>query len=89
MRPGTSEPTLKIAKNLLKIAPEKDVFVHSQGLGGVQQVLNPSILILLIQLRVVGLRMLSKGLHLALLRPNLSAIRLQMAVSEELQASDR
>ena len=49
--------------------------------------LNPSILILLIQVRVVGLRMLSKGLHLALLRPNLSAIRLQMAVSEELPAA--
>ena len=49
--------------------------------------LNPFILILLIKVRVVGLRMLSKGLHLALLRPNLSAIRLQMAVSEELQAS--
>ena len=65
-----------MAKNLLKTAPDTDVFVHSQGLGGVPQVLNPSILILLIQLRVVGLRMLSKGLHLALLRPNLSAIRL-------------
>ena len=48
--------------------------------------LNPSILIVLIQIRVVGLSMLSTGLHLALLRPNLSATRLQMAVSEELQA---
>ena len=85
--PKNPEPTLKITKNPSKIAPDTDVFVHSQGSGGVQQVLNPSILILLIQLRVVGLRMLSKGLHLALLRPNLSAIRLQMAVSEELQAS--
>ena len=54
---------------------------------GVQQVLNPSILILLIQVRVVGLQMLSKGLNLALLRRNLSVTKLQMAVSEELQAA--
>ena len=37
----------------------------------VSQVLNPSILIARIQLRVVSFRMLSAGLHLAILRPNL------------------
>ena len=76
-----------MTKNLPKIAPDTDVFVHSQGSGGVWQVRNPSILILLIQVRVVGLRILSKGLHLALLRQNLSATKLQMAVSEELPAA--
>ena len=48
--------------------------------------LNTSILIVLVQIRVVHLRMLSAGLHLAVLRPNLSETRLQIAVSEELQA---
>ena len=48
--------------------------------------LNTFILIVLIQFRVLRLRMLSTGLHLAILRPNLSETRLQMAVSEELQA---
>ena len=73
-----------MAKNLLKTAPDTDVFVHSQGLGGVPQVLNPSILILLIQLRVVGLRILSVGQHLAFLCPNLSVRRPQIAISEDL-----
>ena len=44
------------------------------AIRGVSQVLNPSILIVLIQLKVVGLRMLSAGLHVALLRPNISLI---------------
>ena len=76
-----------MAKNILKTAPDTDVFVHSQGLGGVPQVLNPSILIVLIHFRVVGLRVLSTGLHISLLRPNLSARRLQMTVSEEFRAA--
>ena len=42
---------------------------------GVPQVLTTSILIVLIKLGVVGLRMLSAGQHLALLRPNLYIIR--------------
>ena len=42
---------------------------------GVLQVLNPSILIVWTQLKVVGLGMLSAGQHLALLCPNLSIIR--------------
>ena len=71
-------------KNLPKIAPYTDVFVHHQGLEGDSQVLNTSILIVLTQLRVVGLRMLSAGQHLALLRQNLSIIRHQIAVSEQL-----
>ena len=49
--------------------------------------LNPSNVIVWIQLRLMGLTMLSAGLLLALLRPNLSAIRLEMAVSEELKIS--
>ena len=54
---------------------------------GVPQVLNPSILIAWTQLKVVGLRMLSAGQHLALSRQNLSIIRPQIAVSEELQTA--
>ena len=42
---------------------------------GVPQVLNPSILIVWTQLKVVRLRTLSAGQHLALLHPNLSIIR--------------
>ena len=42
---------------------------------GDPQVLNPSIIIVWTQLKVVGLGMLSAGQHLALLRPNLSIIR--------------
>ena len=73
-----------MAKNLLKIAPDTDVFVHSQGLGAVPQVLNHSILILLIQVRVVVLRTLSIVQHLAVLRPNLSVTRPQIAIPEDL-----
>ena len=51
---------------------------------GVPQVLNPSILIVWTQLKVMGLRMLSVGQHLAVLCPNLSIRRPQIAVSEEL-----
>ena len=48
-------------KNLPKIVPgDTDVFVHSEGSGGVLQVLNPFILIILIQIRVMDLRMLSQ-----------------------------
>ena len=58
------------------------------GLSGaprdIPQVINPSIVIVWIQLRVLGLRMLSAGLYLFLLHPNLFITRLQMAVSEEL-----
>ena len=50
---------------------------------GVPQVLNPSILIAWTQLKVVALRMLSAGQHLALSRQNLSIITPQIAVSEE------
>ena len=67
-----------------KIAPYKDVFVHYQGLEGDSQVLNTCILIVLIQLRVVGIRMLSKGQHLAVFPPNMSATRPHIAISEHL-----
>ena len=49
--------------------------------------LNASNVIVWIQLRLVGLTMLSAGLLFALLRPNMSAITLEMAVSEDLQAA--
>ena len=52
----------------------------------VTEVLNPLIVIVWIQLRLVGLRMLSMGLHLAYLGPNLSILKLQMAISEDLPA---
>ena len=84
MRQRSPEPTLKMAKNLPKIAPYTDVFVHSQGLGGVPQVLNTCVVIVLIQLRVLGLMMLSTGQHLADLRPNLSVTRPQIAILEDL-----
>ena len=51
---------------------------------GVPQVINTSILIVWIQLRVVGLRMLSAGQHLAVFCPNLSLMRAQIAISEDL-----
>ena len=76
-----------MAKGLPTITPNTDVFVPSEGSGGVSQVLNPFIFIILIKFRGVGLRMLSIGLHLALLCPNMSAIRLYTTVSEELQAA--
>ena len=47
--------------------------------------LNPSNVFVWIQLRLVGLTMLSEGLFIALSCPNLSAIRLEMAVSDVLQ----
>ena len=66
--------------------PERDLTVLF-GLYGaprdVSQVLNPSIFIVWIQLRILGLRMLSAGLYISLLHPNLFITRLQMAVSEE------
>ena len=73
--------------------PERDLTVLF-GLCGaprdVSQVLNPSILIVWIQVWVMDLRMLSAGLHLSLLHPNLFITRLPMAVSEELPtAHDR
>ena len=65
---------------------ERDLTV-SFGLCGahrdISQGLNPSILIVWIQLRVMGLRMLSTGLYLSLLHPNLFITRLQITVSEE------
>ena len=72
-----------MVKNLPKIAPYTDVFVHSQGSGGVSQVLNTSILIILIQPRVVGLEMLPAGQHVAVLRPNLNTTRPQITISED------
>ena len=76
------ERTLKMTKNLPKIAPDTDVFVHSQGSVGDPQVVNTSNLIVLIQHRVVGLRMLSAGQNLAVLRPNLCLTRPHIAISE-------
>ena len=73
-----------MTKNLSKFALDTDVFVHSQGLRGVPQVLHTFIIIVLTQIRVVGLRMLSAGEHLAVLRPNLSVRRPQIAISEHL-----
>ena len=70
-----------MAKNNPKIAPDTDVLSTHKA----QEI--PFFLVMLIQLWVVCLRMLSIGLHLALLRPNLSAMRLQMTVSEKLQAA--
>ena len=49
--------------------------------------LNPSNAIVWIQLRLMGLTTLSIDLLLALLCPNLSAIRLEMAVSEKFKTS--
>ena len=51
---------------------------------GVPQVVDPSLLIKSTELEVVGLKMLFEGQHLALLRQNLSVIRPQIAVSEQL-----
>ena len=73
-----------MAKNLPKIAPYTDVFVCFQGLGGVPQVLNTFVVIVLIQFRVLGLTMLSTGQYLAVLRPNLSVTRPQIAFSKDL-----
>ena len=73
-----------MVKNILKIAPCTDVCVHYQGSEGDSQVLNTSILIALIQLRILSIRMLSAGQHLAILRPNLSATRPHIAISEHL-----
>ena len=82
LRQRSSEPTLKMAKNLSQIAPDTDVFVHYQGSVGDPQVVNTSNLIVLIQHRVVGLRMLSAGQNLAVLRPNLCLTRPHIAISE-------
>ena len=46
--------------------------------------LNPSILIVLIQIRVTDLGMLSIGQHLDVLRPNLSVTRRKIVFSEHL-----
>ena len=67
--------------------PERDLavlFGLYDAPRDVPQVLNPFILIVWTQLKVIGLRMLSVGQHLALLCPNLSITRPQIAVSEEL-----
>ena len=67
--------------------PERDLMVLF-GLSGaprdIPQVLNPSIVIVWTKLKVMGLRMLSVGQHLALLCPNLPIIRPRIVVSEEL-----
>ena len=70
----------------LKITPTTEGFVHFEDYKGVPQVLDHSIFIVRIQNRVRGLEMLSTGLHLALLCPKLSVIRLPIALSEELKA---
>ena len=67
--------------------PERDLMVLFRLSGAprdIPQVLNLSIVIVWIRLRVLGLRMLSAGLYLFLLHPNLFITRLQMVVSEEL-----
>ena len=67
--------------------PRRDLTVLFSLCGaikGVPQVLNPSILIAWAQLKLVGLRMLSEGQHLAHLLPKLSITRPQMVISEEL-----
>ena len=79
-----AESTLKMVTKFPKNCPYYRVFVQSEGSGVVPQVLNHSILIVWIQLRVVGLRMLSAGLHLAVLRPSLSVTRPHIAISEHL-----
>ena len=53
---------------------------------GVTDVFNPLIVIAWIQLRLVGLRMLSAGVHLAHSGPNVSIIKHQMAISEDFPA---
>ena len=73
-----------MTKNLPKVAPNTDVFVYSEGSGGIPLVLNPSILIVGVQLRVEGLRMVSVGQHLTVLYPNLSLTRPHIAISEHL-----
>ena len=73
----------KWPKILPKTAPTAEFFVHSEGSEGVPEVITPSILIRLIQPRAVGVMILSTGLNLAFLRPNMSIVRLQMTVSEE------
>ena len=58
--------------------PERDLtvlFSLCDAGRGVPQVLNPFILIIWAPLKVVGLRMLSAGEHLAILCPNLSITR--------------
>ena len=57
------------------------------AIKGAPQVLNPSILIAWTHLKVVGLRMLSTGQHLAHLLPNLFITRPQMPISDELPAA--
>ena len=67
--------------------PEWDLavlFCFSDAGRGVPQVLNPSIVIVWTQLKVVGLRMLSAGQHLAILRPNLLVARSQITIPEDL-----
>ena len=64
------------------------LFGLCDGGRGASQMLTPPIVIVWVQLRHVGLTMLSECLNLALSHPNLSVIRIQMAVSEELQVAD-
>ena len=67
--------------------PERDLMVLF-GLcdtsRGFPQVLNTSILIVWTYLGVVGLRMLSAGQHIAILRPNLLVARSQITIPEDL-----
>ena len=49
--------------------------LHPDGFQGVPQVLKPPILIAWTEVKVVSLRMLFAGQHVALLRPNMSIIR--------------
>ena len=71
----------------MTIALTTYVFVQLQRFGDVPQVLNPSILILLVQLRIGSLRILSIGIHPVLFLPNLSVMMLEVAISEEAPGS--
>ena len=70
----------------VEVGPKRNLamlFGLCDAIKGVSQVLNPLIVITWIQFMLVGLRMLSTCLHLALLCLNLSVIRLQVTVSDE------
>ena len=51
-----------MTKNFIKIAPATEFFVHSKSSKGISQAFDPSIIIIWILHRLVGLNMLSEGL---------------------------
>ena len=68
-------------------SPKPDLtvlFGLCEGPKGVIEVLNSSIVVAWIQLRLVGLRMLFAGLHPTRLGPNLSITKLQMTIVEDI-----